>query len=189
MNRNIFFCLLAATSLSLSGCWDFFKKDTAPSATAATEQDPELAKLMPEIATEQHFESITKESTKLLAIKFEAPWCSACKDLHPHFAQATKQGSPEFAFARFDVDKLTNIAQQLNIVGIPTILFFKNGKELVDSRIIGTRIGNDEITAAVLLAKMKLIDANSQPAPVTPPQEVVQQVAQPAAQVTAQAQP
>lgn len=142
IKQSIF--LHIAMLLSFSGCWNTSKKETSESKTHAStsenvtdakQETSEDAKLIMQITTEQQFEEAIK-SDKITIVKLDAPWCSACKYLHPHLVDAAKK-APEFSFARVNIDQLAKIGQQYKIVGIPTLLFFKDGKEIADSRLVG----------------------------------------------------
>ena len=146
MNFQRALLLHATVLISFSGCWNNSKKETAPAAgnssaqSSTTEQAKisaeEESKLIMHITTEQQFEDVIKNSEKVTIIKLDAPWCSACKYLHPLLVDAAKK-APEFAVARVNIDQLAKIGQQYKIVGIPTLLFFKDGKEIADSRLAG----------------------------------------------------
>lgn len=127
--------------LTFNGCWNNSKNNASKSqagtskAAESTQEVNEAAKSVMQITTEQQFEEIIK-SDKTTVIKLDAPWCSACKYLQPHLVDAANK-APEFVFAQVNIDQLAKIGQQYKIVGIPTLLFFKDGKEIADSRIVG----------------------------------------------------
>lgn len=135
--------------LSLSGCCDRWKStqsSTEKEAAALAQAD---SVLLPEISSEEHFTTLIREAGNVVAVKIDAPWCAACKYLHPLLVQTAKQ-MPEITFARLNIDQLSNIAKQYNVVGIPTILFFKQGKEISHSRIEGAEAKNvDELVAQI----------------------------------------
>ena len=162
-----------AMMFTLSGCW-WNSKKTAPAdqsnEAALADQAKAEALVITQITTEQQFSTLLKESTKLIVVKVDAPWCSACKDLHPHFVEAATKGT-EFTFTRINVDIVPSIAQQYEVVGIPTMLFIKNGKEISNSRIEGAEIKNGD----ELLAKIKSFDTITEPAVVTEQTNLVAQ--------------
>lgn len=154
-----------AVLFSLSGCW-WNTQNSNIATQAATEekaaQEAAEAKVITQITSEQQFATLLKESSKLIAIKVDAPWCSACKDMHPHFVAAANKGS-DYVFARINVDTLPSIGQQYDVVGIPTLLFIKNGKEIPNSRIEGAEItSGDE-----LLTKMQTFNTSAEPVAAT----------------------
>jgi len=76
---------------------------------------------------ESNFEKEIKGS-KLVVIKFEAEWCGPCRAMAPIFGELSKE-MKDVKFAKLDVDRSPNIASQLEVMGIPTFIVFKNGKE------------------------------------------------------------
>lgn len=125
--------------LSFTGCWNSTSQKVANSTTETENKDAGLkdeAKFISLIKSESEFESFIKGTSKINIVKLEAPWCSACNKLHPIVLDAAKNTS-EFTFAKLNIDVLPQIAQQYKIVGIPTLLLFKEGQELAESRIVG----------------------------------------------------
>jgi len=71
----------------------------------------------------------------LTVVDFSAEWCGPCKKLHPILESLAKQMEGKVNFGNVDVDESPNIATELDISGIPLLVFYKNGK-IVD-KIIG----------------------------------------------------
>ena len=164
--------LPVAVMVTLSGCWWNTSKSNSAQTTTTEQsaQDSAEAKVITQMTSEQQFTELLKESSKLVIVKIDAPWCSACKDIHPHFVDAATKGT-DYIFARVNVDILPKIAQQFDIVGIPALLFIKNGKEITDSRIVGAEIrSGDE-----LLAKIKAIDTAAESVVLPEPTAPVEQ--------------
>ncbi|MBM3886372.1 thioredoxin family protein [Candidatus Dependentiae bacterium] len=158
MKKQISFFLPLAMILSLSGCWWHTEKSkNSHSALVDTSGvDAEEAKFITHIKSEEQFDKLLQESTNLIVVKIDAPWCSACKDLHPHFVDAAKKGA-DYIFTRVNVDDLPKIGQRYNVVGIPTLLFIQRGKEIPNSRIEGAEItSGDE-----LLTKIKIFSSTA----------------------------
>ncbi|MFI3290667.1 MAG: thioredoxin [Opitutales bacterium] len=64
-------------------------------------------------------------------VDFWAPWCGPCKMLAPTIDALVKEiPSDKAVVAKVNVDDCPDIAQEYNITQIPTIVFFKNAKEL-----------------------------------------------------------
>ncbi|KAM3720346.1 Protein disulfide-isomerase TMX3 [Dirofilaria immitis] len=67
-------------------------------------------------------------------VDFYAPWCAHCKRLAPvweHVGHALADRQSLVRVAKLDCTRYTNTASTLNIRGYPTIIFFRNGKEMV----------------------------------------------------------
>ncbi len=69
-------------------------------------------------------------SKVLTAVDFWAPWCPWCMKLKPVFEELAKEYSNKLVFAKVNVDAEQEIASKYNIMGIPVIKFFCDGKEV-----------------------------------------------------------
>lgn len=65
-----------------------------------------------------------------VVVDFWAPWCGPCKMMAPAFEQAASTLSPHVRLAKLNTEDEQNIGAQLNIRSIPTMVIFKNGKEI-----------------------------------------------------------
>jgi thioredoxin 1 len=74
-------------------------------------------------------------SEKLVMVDFWAPWCVPCKVIAPTVEKIAEERSASVKVAKVNVDEDPSLATELSIFNIPTIVFFKSGKE--HSRLIG----------------------------------------------------
>lgn len=81
------------------------------------------------IKTEQEFEKLIDEN-KIVVVDFFAEWCGPCKMLTPIFAQVSGEMSNEIKFVKINVDEFESIANKFAITSIPTLIVFKNGKNV-----------------------------------------------------------
>lgn len=65
-----------------------------------------------------------------VVVDFWAPWCGPCKMMAPAFEQASRDLSPGVRLAKLNTEDERSIGAQLNIRSIPTMVIFKNGKEV-----------------------------------------------------------
>ena len=66
-----------------------------------------------------------------------APWCGPCRMVGPVVEELAEEYEGKLAFFKLNIDENPETAGQYGVTSIPTILFFKNGEELSDKRIIG----------------------------------------------------
>jgi thioredoxin 2 len=59
-----------------------------------------------------------------------APWCGPCKSFAPIFEQAAKTFEPRLRLAKLNTEEQQQIAGRWNIRSIPTLILFKQGKEV-----------------------------------------------------------
>lgn len=72
--------------------------------------------------------SIAKESEKGL-VKFWAPWCGPCKQLGPIVEQLDELNLG-VSIVNVNVDDNPQLAAEYGIMGVPALLFFKNGEKV-----------------------------------------------------------
>ncbi|WP_281950662.1 protein-disulfide reductase DsbD [Nitrosophilus kaiyonis] len=92
---------------------------------------------------------ILKEAKKPVLVDFWAKWCVSCKELEEitFKDKRVRERFKDFLLIQADVSSNSKENQKLmkhfNIYGPPAILFFKDGKELKDYRIIGYKPPED----------------------------------------------
>jgi len=64
-----------------------------------------------------------------------APWCAPCRMVAPVVEQLARDYTGKILFGKLNVDENQSVAMSYQIMGIPTLLVFKDGR-LVD-RIVG----------------------------------------------------
>lgn len=84
--------------------------------------------------SDANFDEMVKKY-KNVAIDCWAPWCGPCLMIAPVIEGLAKELKGKIVFGKLNVDNNPKTAMRFNIMSIPTILLFKDGK-LVD-RIIG----------------------------------------------------
>ena len=71
----------------------------------------------------------------LVVVDCWAPWCSPCYMVAPVIEEMARDYAGRILFGKLNVDENREVATQYQIMSIPTLLVFKNGK-LAD-RIVG----------------------------------------------------
>jgi thioredoxin 2 len=65
-----------------------------------------------------------------LLVDFWAPWCGPCKIMAPAFAQAAQMLEPHARLAKVNTDVEQTLGAQYGIRSIPTLILFRNGREV-----------------------------------------------------------
>ena len=71
----------------------------------------------------------------IVIVDFYADWCGPCKMMAPIVKEAQAEYEGRAVFAKINVDENRGIATSNNIMSIPTLFFFKDGK--VVDRVVG----------------------------------------------------
>jgi thioredoxin 1 len=79
---------------------------------------------------ESQFEVEVVQSTLPVVVDFYAPWCGPCKILSPMLDELAGPLTNKVKFVKINVDEAPALAQRLEIQGVPTLVFFKDGKVL-----------------------------------------------------------
>ncbi len=87
------------------------------------------------IATTANWESEVLNAQGLVMIDFWAPWCGPCRMISPTVEELSKEYSGRLKVMKLNTDENSEIATKYKIMGIPTIMFFKNGAKL--DQIVG----------------------------------------------------
>lgn len=76
-----------------------------------------------------NFNTIINSETPVL-IDFHATWCGPCKALAPILEQVKEELEDAVKIIKIDVDKNQPLAAKYQVKGVPTLLLFKNGKQV-----------------------------------------------------------
>jgi thioredoxin len=76
-----------------------------------------------------NFSTIINSETPVL-VDFYAEWCGPCKTLGPILKQVKDEMGDTVKIVKIDVDKNQSLAAQYQVRGVPTMLLFKNGKQV-----------------------------------------------------------
>ena len=82
---------------------------------------------MIEPVNETTFETVA-DGTTLTVVDFWADWCGPCKMQTPALEALDEDYDGKIKFASLDVDQYQSIAEKFEIMSIPALVIFKNGK-------------------------------------------------------------
>ena len=85
--------------------------------------------------TDTNFNEEIKKGITL--VDFHADWCGPCRMLAPVLEQIAQEVKGKAIVAKIDIDAEQKTASQFQITSIPTMILFKDGKEI--SRLTGLR--------------------------------------------------
>lgn len=85
--------------------------------------------------TDKNFDHQLKNKTVL--VDFWASWCAPCRMMAPVLNEVADSLSDNASVGKVDVEKYQSIAAKYQIRNIPTMILFKNGREV--NRFVGMR--------------------------------------------------
>lgn len=92
---------------------------------------------MPEIinTTDTDFDNDISVSGKLVLVDLWAEWCGPCKMMEPVLEEIAGEMEESLQVVKINIDQNQETPMKFNVMNIPTLLFFKDGKEV--DRVIG----------------------------------------------------
>ncbi len=85
--------------------------------------------------TDKNFQFQTKD--KLVLVDFWASWCAPCRMMAPVLNEVAGELTEDSYVGKVDVEANQALAQKFQVRSIPTMILFKNGKEV--SRFVGVK--------------------------------------------------
>ena len=83
----------------------------------------------------EHFEE--KIKTGVTLVDFYADWCGPCRMLTPILETVAKDMQGKVTVAKVDIDQNQRVAGTYQVTSVPTMILFKDGKEM--NRLVGLR--------------------------------------------------
>lgn len=70
-------------------------------------------------------------------VDFYADWCGPCKVIAPIVQELADEMNGKATIAKLDIENAQNVTSQCSVTSIPTLILFKDGKEI--KRVVGIR--------------------------------------------------
>jgi thioredoxin 1 len=78
--------------------------------------------------TEASFQSDVLDSNQPVLVDFWAEWCGPCKMIAPFVDQIAEEYAGKLKVGKLDADAHPDVLMKYGIMGIPTLILFKNGE-------------------------------------------------------------
>lgn len=89
------------------------------------------------VLTQDTFAKEVLQSQLPVLVDFFAGWCPPCKLLAPIIEELAQELQGKVKIAKLNIDEAQNIAGRYQVMSVPTMIVFEDGKE--KKRIIGLR--------------------------------------------------
>ncbi len=81
---------------------------------------------MIEISSKEQFETEVLKSKEPVLVDFYATWCGPCKMMAPVIKEISEENA--LKTCKIDIDENQEIAEEYNVLSIPTFMVFKDGE-------------------------------------------------------------
>ena len=80
--------------------------------------------------TSAAWDSEVLEASGLVMIDFWAVWCGPCRMIAPAIEELAKEYAGQVKVGKLNTDENPEVATKYKIMGIPTVMFFKDGQKV-----------------------------------------------------------
>lgn len=89
------------------------------------------------IKSQNEFSEVVLKADRPVFVDFWAPWCGPCKMVGPEVEALANDYDGKAIIAKVNVDEAGELANEYAVMGVPTMIIFKDGQEM--DRIVGYR--------------------------------------------------
>jgi thioredoxin 1 len=111
--------------------------DAAPETGAPAADLPAAG---PIHVSDETFEELVLNAPVPVMVDFWAPWCGPCRMIAPIVEELAAKYEGRAVIAKINTDENVDVATNLGIMGIPTVILFQNGEEV--DRVVGFAPGH-----------------------------------------------
>jgi thioredoxin 1 len=87
--------------------------------------------------TDQEFDDQVLGSSTPVLVDFWADWCVPCHMVSPIVEEIGREKGDSLSVMKLNVDENPSTAQRFGVMGIPTLILFKDGEE--KARVVGAK--------------------------------------------------
>lgn len=80
--------------------------------------------------TDRDFEKEVLKSDKPVLVDFWAAWCGPCQIMGPIIEELAEEVKDKYKVGKLNVDENREMASKYGVMSIPTMIIFKDGKEV-----------------------------------------------------------
>lgn len=94
--------------------------------------------------TDSNFETDVLKSSTPVLVDFWAEWCPPCRALAPKLEEIAQELSGKLDVRKVNVDDNPNVASKFGVVSIPTMIIFKDGRQM--EKMVGNHPKDNIVT-------------------------------------------